>query len=418
VSAAQEVVVTGMGCVTPLGVSALETWDAVVAGKCGIATLPDAFDARLEVRIAGLVTGELNPGEVERKELRRMDRGILLALCAAREALTDAQLLGAAGSAIDRDRVGVAIGSGIGGIHTFTQQDRIYVEKGPGRVSPFFIPMTLANMPAGVVAIHHGLRGPNLCHVTACASGAHAIGESLRLLRAGEADAMVVGATEAAVVDLVIAGFTNMQALSKRNADPQRASRPFDAERDGFVLGEGAAVLVIERAEHARARGAKVRAKLLGYGASADAAHMAAPDPEGGGPLRCMRAALASAGLAPADVDYVNAHATSTPAGDAVEAKALRDAFGAHADRLPVSSTKGATGHLLGAAGALEALLTVRALETGMLPPTLNLDRPDPDCALDHVANQARPARARVALSNSFGFGGVNAALVFGSASP
>jgi len=415
VSAAQEIVVTGVGCVSPLGTSAAETWDAIVAGKGGIAALPEEFDARLEVRIAGLVTGELNPGEVERKELRRMDRAILLALCAAREALADAQLSGRVGSAVDRDRIGVAIGSGIGGIHTLTQQDRIYVEKGPTRISPFFIPMTLANMPAGVVAIHHGLRGPNLCHVTACASGAHAIGESLRLLRAGEADAMVVGATEAAVVDLVIAGFTNMQALSKRNAEPARASRPFDAERDGFVLGEGAAVLVIERAEHARARGAPVRARLLGYGASADAAHMAAPDPESGGALRCMKAALANAGLAPTDVDYVNAHATSTPAGDVVEAKALRDVFGAHTDRLAVSSTKGATGHLLGAAGALEALLTVRSLETGMLPPTLNLDRPDPECMLDHVANKARAARVRVALSNSFGFGGVNAALVFGS---
>jgi 3-oxoacyl-[acyl-carrier-protein] synthase II len=411
-----EIVVSGLGCVSPLGTSAEATWSAIAAGQCGIARLPDEFDERLAVRIAGRVTGELNPGAVEHKELRRMDRAILLALCAAREALADAGLAGAVGSAVDRDRIGVAIGSGIGGIHTFIQNDRVYVEKGPGRVSPFFIPMTLANMPAGVVAIHHGLRGPNLCHVTACASGAHAIGESLRLLRAGEADAMVVGATEAAVVDLVIAGFTNMQALSRRNDAPERASRPFDVDRDGFVLGEGAAVLVLERAEHARARGARVRAKLLGYGASADAAHMAAPDPASGGAMRCMRAALASARLAPSDVDYVNAHATSTPAGDVVEAQALRDAFGAHAERLAVSSTKGATGHLLGAAGALEALLSVRALETGMLPPTLNLDRPDPECALDHVANKARSARARVVLSNSFGFGGVNAALIFGRA--
>jgi len=413
---AQEIVVTGLGCVSPLGVSAEETWSAVVAGQSGIARLPDEFDERLSVRIAGRVTGALNPGDVEHKELRRMDRAILLALCAAREALESARLLGAIGTAVDRDRIGVAIGSGIGGIHTIIQNDRVYVERGPSRVSPFFIPMTLANMPAGVVAIHHGLRGPNLCHVTACASGAHAIGESLRLLRAGEADAMVVGATEAAVVDLVIAGFTNMQALSKRNDEPARASRPFDAARDGFVLSEGAAVLVLERAEHARARGASVRARLLGYGASADAAHMAAPDSDSGGAQRCMRAALASARLAPADVDYVNAHATSTPAGDSVEARALREVFGAHTDRLPVSSTKGATGHLLGAAGALEALLCIRALETGTLPPTLNLDRPDPSFTLDHVANKARPARARVALSNSFGFGGVNAALIFGKA--
>jgi len=408
-----DIVVTGLGCVSPLGVSAGETWDAIAAGKSGITRLPDDFDERLPVRIAGRVTGELNPGAVEHKELRRMDRSILLALCAAREALADAQISGASAAA---DRIGVAIGSGIGGIHTFIQNDRVYVERGPSRVSPFFIPMTLANMAAGVVAIHHGLRGPNLCHVTACASGAHAIGESLRLLRAGEADVMLAGATEAAVVDLVIAGFANMQALSRRNDEPERASRPFDSDRDGFVLGEGAALLVLERAAHARARGARPRAKLLGYGASADAAHMAAPDPASGGAQRCMRAALANAQLAPADVDYVNAHATSTPAGDSVEAKALRDVFGTHADRLPVSSTKGATGHLLGAAGALESLLSIRALETGTLPPTLNLDRPDPDCALDHVANKARSARARVAISNSFGFGGVNAALIFGRA--
>lgn len=411
-----EIAITGLGCVSPLATDAEATWRALVAGQSGITPLPDSFDERLGVRIAGRVTGELNPGAVEHKELRRMDRGILLALCAAREALEDARLLGAIGTAIDRDRIGVAIGSGVGGIQTIVQNDRIYVERGPSRVSPFFIPMTLANMPAGLIAIHHGLRGPNLCHVTACASGAHAIGESLRLLRAGDADAMVVGATEAAVIELVIAGFANMQALSKRNHEPERASRPFDADRDGFVLSEGAAVLVLERADHARARGARLRARVLGYGASSDAAHMAAPDAESGGASRCMRAALANARLAPADVDYVNAHATSTPAGDRVEALALREVFGAHADRLAVSSTKGATGHLLGAAGALEALFAVRALETGMLPPTLNLDRPDAECALDHVANKARSARARVVLSNSFGFGGVNAALIFGSA--
>ena len=413
---APEIVVSGLGCVSPLATNAPATWDAIASGQSGISALPDEFDARLEVRIAGLVRGELNPGPLERKELRRMDRAILLALCAAREALEDARLLGAIGKAVDRDRIGVAIGSGIGGIHTLTEQDRIYVAKGPGRISPFFIPMTLANMPAGMIAIHHGLRGPNLCHVTACASGAHAIGESLRLLRAGDADVMVVGATEAAVVDLVIAGFTNMGALSKRNDSPQRASRPFDLDRDGFVLGEGAAVLVLERADHARARGANARAKLLGYGASADAANMVAPDAESAGALRCMRAALADARLEPAQVDYVNAHATSTPAGDIVEAQALRELFGRHSERLPVSSTKGATGHLLGAAGALEALLSIRALETGMLPPTLNLDRPDPECALDHVTKKPRSTRARVVLSNSFGFGGVNAALIFGRA--
>jgi 3-oxoacyl-[acyl-carrier-protein] synthase II len=273
--------------------------------------------------------------------------------------------------------------------------------------------MTLANMPAGMVAIRHGLRGPNLCHVTACASAAHAIGESLRILERGDADVMVAGGTEAAILPLVVAGFANMQALSRRNDEPARASRPFDRDRDGFVLAEGAALLVLEREAYARARGARVRARLIGYGASADACHMAAPDPSAGGAMRCMRSALADAGRQPAEVDYVNAHATSTPAGDEMEAKALRAVFGAHCERLAVSSTKGATGHLLGAAGGLEALLCVRALETGTLPPTINLESPDPECALDHVAGKAREARARVALSNSFGFGGVNAALLF-----
>jgi 3-oxoacyl-[acyl-carrier-protein] synthase II len=339
-----------------------------------------------------------------------MDRAILLALGAAREALADA---GLARDRFDPDRAGVAIGSGIGGVSTLLENHRVYLERGARRVSPFFIPMTLANMPAGMVAIHHRLRGPNLCHVTACASGAHAIGEALRILERGDADVMLAGGTEAAVNGLVIAGFSSMQALSRRNDEPERASRPFDQDRDGFVLGEGAGVLVLEREDHARARGARIRARLAGYGASADAAHLAAPDAESGGAQRCMQAALRDAGLAPAEVDYVNAHATSTPAGDQAEARSLRQVFGAHADGLPVSSTKGATGHLLGAAGAVEAIFCVRALETGTLPPTVNLERPDPECALDHVIGKARSRRTRVALSNSFGFGGVNAALLF-----
>jgi len=405
------VVVTGLGCVSPLGSGAEASWRAVVAGESGVARLPEDFDPRLAVRIAARVTGPVDPGDLPAKELRRLDRTILLALAAAREALADAGLAG--GDGCDRDRIGVAIGSGIGGVETLLENHRILLESGPRRISPFFIPMTLANMPAGLVAIRHELRGPNLCHVTACASSAHAIGESLRILQRGDADVMVTGGTEAAITPLVVAGFSSMQALSKRNDEPARASRPFDRARDGFVLGEGAAVLVLEREEHARARGARIRARLLGYGATADARHMAAPDPEARGALRCMANALADAGLAPSDVDYVNAHATSTPAGDEMEAKALRSVFGAHVERLAVSSTKGASGHLLGAAGGLEALLCVRALETGTLPPTLNLDDPDPECALDHVAGKARAARVRVALSNSFGFGGVNAALLF-----
>jgi 3-oxoacyl-[acyl-carrier-protein] synthase II len=404
------VVVTGLGCVSPLGSDVVSTWEALVAGRSGVSRLPDDFDPRLPVRIAARVTGAIDAGELPAKELRRLDRAILLALAAAREALADA---GLAPGSFDGDRAGAAIGTGIGGVGTLLENHRALLEAGPRRVSPFFIPMTLANMPAGLVAIKHGLRGPNLCHVTACASGAHALGESLRTLERGDADLMLAGGTEAVITPLVVAGFASMQALSRRNDAPEAASRPFDRGRDGFVLAEGAAVLVLEREAHALARGARVRARLLGYGATADAGQIAAPDPEGSGAVRCIERALADAGLARDAVDYVNAHATSTPAGDEVEAKALRKVFGAHADRLPVSSTKGSTGHLLGAAGALEALLCVRALETGTLPPTLNLDDPDPECALDHVAGKSRAARARVALSNSFGFGGVNAALVF-----
>ncbi len=407
-AASRRVVVTGLGSVTPLGPNAASSWTAALEGTCGIRTLPEA-DARLAARIGAPVAGELDLGELNPKERRRYDRAILLALAAAREAARDASLEGVA----DLDRVGVAIGSGIGGIGTLLENHRTYLEKGPRRVSPFFIPMTLANMPSGVVAIRHGLRGPNLCHVTACASAAHGIGEAARAIRVGDADVMLAGGTEAAMNDLVMAGFASMQALSKRNDAPERASRPFDVDRDGFVLGEGAAVLVLEAEEHARARGARVRAELAGYGASADAAHMAAPDAESGGAIRCMRAALADAGLVPEAVEHVNAHATSTPAGDVVEVESIREVFGGHADRVAVSATKGMTGHLLGAAGAVEAVFTIQALAEGQLPPTINLDRPDPACALDHVDGKARAADVRVALSNSFGFGGVNAALVF-----
>jgi len=410
-AAADGIVVTGLGCVSPLGTDAASTWQALLAGRSGVARLPADFDPRLPVQIAGRVPGPVDPGELPAKELRRLDRAILLALAAAREALADARLV--SGESCDGDRTGVAIGSGIGGIGTLGENQRALLEAGPRRVSPFFIPMTLANMPAGMVAIRHGLRGPNLCHVTACASAAHALGESLRILQRGDADVMVAGGTEAAITPLVVAGFANMQALSRQNEAPARASRPFDRDRDGFVLSEGAAVLVLEREAHARARGARIRARLTGYGASADALHIAAPDPEGTGARRCMQIALADAGLAPDAVDYVNAHATSTPAGDVMEARAVHAVFGAHAERLAVSSTKASTGHLLGAAGALEALLCVLALETGTLPPTINLENPDPECALDHVAGKPRAAKAQVALSNSFGFGGVNAALLF-----
>jgi len=407
------VVVTGIGCVTPLGADVRTTWEGAVAGKPGVCALPDAFDPRLPVRIAAMVQDLGDPGEVSPKELRRMDRVVRMALAAAREALADAALLAREDRQADPTRIGVAVGTGIGGVGTLLASHKALLESGPRRISPFTIPMTLANMPSGMVAIQHGLQGPNLCHVTACATGAHALGESLRTLERGDADVMVAGAAEAAILELVVAGFANMHALSRRNDAPGQASRPFDRDRDGFVLGEGAAILVLEREEHARARGAHIHAYLAGYGASADAAHMAAPDLHSGGAIRCMRAALSDADVGPEDVDFVNAHATSTPAGDRVEALSLHEVFGPLTSNLAVSATKGMTGHLLGAAGALEALLCVRGLEEGLVPPTINLDHPDPECDLDHVSGKARPLAARVALSNSFGFGGVNAALVF-----
>lgn len=409
----RRVVVSGVGCVTPLGLDAAASWTGLLEGRSGVRAI-DGLDERHTARIAAPSPPDLEVSVLSPKEQRRYDRVIVLALAAATEALGDAGLGGGAASGgFDPDRAGVALGSGIGGINTLLDGHENYLKAGPRRITPFLVPMALSNMPAGVTAIHYGLRGPNLCHVTACATGAHAIGEGARIIERGDADLMVVGGAESPIHPLVLAGFARMQALSSRNDDPERASRPFDRERDGFILGEGAGVLILESEEHARARGARIRARLAGYGASGDAAHMAAPDESGRGARLCMQAALADAGLAPDAVDYVNAHATSTPAGDRVEVTALRGIFGAALDSLPVSSTKGATGHLMGAAGAVEAIFSIRALEEQILPPTLNLDDPDPDCALDHVAHKPRPARVRCALSNSFGFGGVNAALLF-----
>jgi len=406
----RRVVVTGLGCVSPLGADAASSFEAAAAGRSGIGALR-RFDATgFPVRFGGEVPGELDLGGVPGKEARRLDRVILLALAAAREAAVDGAL---AASKLDADRAGVAIGSGIGGLGTLQENFRALDARGPARVSPFTIPMAIGNMSSGYVAIRHGLRGPNLCHVAACASGAQAIGESARLIERGDADLMLAGGAEAANTSLGVAAFAAMRALSTRNADPQKASRPFDRDRDGFVMGEGAAVLVLESEEHALARGARIRAEVIGYAATGDAFHMALPSEDGEGAARCMRLALADAGIDPARVDYLNAHATSTPAGDVAEARAIRAVFGRHVERMPVSATKSMTGHLLGASGALEALFCVRALETGILPPTTNLENPDPECALDHVANRARRGQPRIALSNSFGFGGTNAVLAF-----
>jgi len=407
---AQRVVVTGLGCVSPLGGSVSETWDAAIAGQSGAGPI-QAFDTEgYACTVAAEVKGELDLGDVEPKEARRMDRVVKLALHAAREALADSKL------EVDdrnRDRVGVAIGSGIGGLETLTSNQDVLREKGPRRVSPFMIPMSIANMPSGIVSLQHGLRGPNLCHVSACASGAHALGESLHLIRRGEADVMVAGGSEAPIQPLGVAGFAAMKALTTRNDAPELASRPFDRGRDGFLVGEGSSVLVLESLAHARARGARIHAEIVGYAATADAHHMVAPDPDGAGAARCMALAVGNSGLPLEAIDHVNAHATSTPAGDPTEVKALRTVFGAHADRIAVSATKSMTGHLLGAAGALEALFCIKALETGVLPPTINLDDVDEGCELDHVVGSARKQAIGAALSNSFGFGGTNAAVVF-----
>jgi len=407
----RRVVITGLGCVSPLGMDANESWEAALAGRSGVRSIRRFDVSAYPVHFAGQVPREPELPEVPPKEARRLDRVIRLTVASAAEAVR------AAGLQVDdsnRERIGVSIGSGMGGVETLQEAHRLLFSSGPRRISPFSIPMALCNMPAGYVAIRHGLQGPNLCHVAACTSGAHAVGEAARLIERGDADAMLAGGAEAGITEIGIAGFAAMRALSTRNAAPEAASRPFDRDRDGFVMAEGAAVLVLEALEHARARGARPLAEVLGYAANADAANIASPTENAEGAQRCMRLALADAGLGPADVDHLNAHATSTDLGDVSEARAIRAVFGAHAERLAVSATKSMTGHLLGASGALEALFCVRALQSGVLPPTINLERPDPDCELDHVANKARPAGIAVAASNSFGFGGTNATLVFG----
>jgi len=409
----RSVVVTGMGCVTPLGMDVASTWEGAAAGRSGVRPI-ERFDASaFTTTFAGQLPGSVSIDDLPVKEARRLDRVILFALAAAQEAIRASRLEITPESG---NRYGAAIGTGIGGLEILCDNYETLLQSGPRRVSPFVIPMTICNMAAGYVAIRNGLRGPNLCHVSACTSGAHSIGEASRLIERGDADVMVAGGSEAAATRIGLAGFGAMRALSTRNDAPAAASRPFDLDRDGFVIGEGAAVLVLEELEHARARGATIHGELLGYGTTCDAAYVASPAEDGEGAQRCMRLALADAGLTPGEVDYLNAHATSTPAGDPAEATAIRAVFGPHVERVAVSATKSMTGHLLGAAGALEALLCVKALETGILPPTINLERPDPACALDHVANKARHVRARVAISNSFGFGGSNATLVFGRA--
>ena len=404
----RRVAVTGLGTVSPCGPDVPSTWSALLGGRSGVGPIT-AFDASgWPVRIAAEVRGFDPVARFGRHEARRMDRFAALARAAADEAVAHAGL-DLPGPC--PDRVGVYLGTGIGGIGGIVEGARSFFAEGPRGLSPFFLPRVLANMAAAQVAIRWGARGPSLCVDTACAAGAHAIGEAWRAIRAGEADVVLAGGSEAAVTPLAVAGFLVMKALSRRNDDPTRASRPFDADRDGFVIGEGAAVLVLEGWDHAVRRGAHIHAELAGYALTCDAWHLTAPDPDGDGAARCMALALRSAGLAPEEVDCVNAHGTSTPANDVLETRAIRRVFGSHADRLAVSGTKSVTGHLLGAAGALEAAATVLALRDGVVPPTSTLERPDPDCDLDYVPGVARPMSLRAAISNSFGFGGTNACL-------
>jgi 3-oxoacyl-[acyl-carrier-protein] synthase II len=404
----RRVVITGLGAVTPLGLDVEETWAALCAGRSGVGPITRFDTTDFPVTIAGEVKGFDPARYIDKKEVKKMDTFIHYALAAGQMAVADS---GLRVDAVGSERVGVYIGSGIGGLQAIEEWHTVLQQKGPKRITPFFIPMCIINMASGQLAILLGARGPNSAAVTACATGNHCIGDAFRLIQRGDADVMVAGGTEAAVTPLGVAGFAASRALSSRNDDPQRASRPFDKDRDGFVIGEGAGVMVLESLESARKRDAKIYAEIVGYGASADAYHITAPPEDGEGAVRCMRSALADAGAKPEDVGYINAHATSTMA-DAIETRAIKTVFGA-ATKIPVSSTKSMTGHLLGAAGGIEAVFAVLAMHRETLPPTINLATPDPACDLDYIPNTARRSRVDVAMSNSFGFGGVNACLVF-----
>lgn len=403
----RRVVITGMGVVSPLGHDVGTFWTNILAGKCGIGPITRFDTTGYDCRIAGEVRDfDPAPAFPTPKELRRTDRFVHYAVHAGWQALKDS---GLDLDRCDRDRIGAFIGSGIGGLETTGDQHKVLLGKGPGRVSPFMIPMLILNMGTGMFSIYHNLRGPSVATCSACATSTHALGEAWRTIKMGDADAIFAGGAEATIVPLGISGFCAMKALSTRNEDPQRASRPFDLERDGFVMGEGAGVLLLEELEHAKRRGARIIAEFAGYGNTADAHHLTAPSPEGEGAARCMRMALRSAGLNPEDVAYINAHGTSTPQGDVCETQAIKAVFGEHARRVAVSSTKGATGHMLGAAGAVEMALCCKALETGVVPPTINYEKPDPACDLDYVPNTPREMRVSAILNNSFGFGGHNA---------
>lgn len=406
----QRVVITGSGAVTPLGLNVTEFWEGLKAGRSGVGLITRFDTANFEAKIAAEAKGFVPADFMDRKEARRMDRYTQFAVASAKQAWSDA---GLNKDALDAERCGVYFGSGIGGMETFSAEFEVLFQKGPKRVSPFMVPMMIANMAAGTIAIQFNLQGPNMTTVTACSSANNAIGEAFHAIRTGRADLMVTGGAEASVVPIAVAGFNNMQALSTRyNETPEKASRPFDKGRDGFVMGEGGGVLILESLEHARGRGARIYAEVIGYGCAADAYHMVQPPENGEGGARAMVRALKDAGIAPTEVDYINAHGTSTPQGDIAETRAVKSVFGDHAFKLAISSTKSMHGHLLGAAGAVELIASVMAMVEGVLPPTINQEEKDPECDLDYVPNVAREAQVKVAMSNSFGFGGQNATVI------
>lgn len=408
----RRVVITGVGVLSPIGNDREAFWNRLIRGESGIGPVTRFDASNYATQIAGEVK-DFDPLDyMERKEARRMDRFVQFAVAAAKMAMEDAAL---DMEKEDPNRVGIYIGSGIGGLATWEEQHKVLLEKGPRRVSPFFIPMMIANMAAGQVSIMTGAKGPSSAAISACATGTHSVGDAFKIIQRGDADVMIAGGAEATLSPMAFAGFCSARAMSTRNEEPQKASRPFDKERDGFVMGEGAGILILESLEHAEKRGASIIAEVAGYGMSSDAYHLTAPAPEGEGASRAMQQALQDAGLAPEEIDYINAHGTSTDLNDKFETMAIKSAFGEHAKRLAISSNKSMIGHLLGAAGGVEAIATALTIKMGIIPPTINLETPDPDCDLDYVPNKARESQVRAALSNSLGFGGHNAALLFKS---
>ncbi len=406
----RRVVVTGVGMITPVGLDTEKTWEGLINGRSGIGPITYFEDKDIPTQIAGEIHG-FDPAQyIEQKEIKKMDRFIHLAIAASQMAMDDSGLKITSENA---ERVGVMVSAGIGGLPAIERYYKAYLDKGYRKLSPFLIPMLIINEASGQISIRYGAKGPNSAAVTACATGTHSIGDAFKIIQRGDADAMIAGGTESCICPIGVGGFCAMKALSTRNHEPERASRPFDAERDGFVMGEGAGIVILEELEFALKRGARIYAEVIGYGLTGDAYHLTTPAPNGEGAARCMSMAIKDAGISPSEMGYINAHGTSTKYNDEYETMAIKSVFGEHAYKIPVSSTKSMTGHLLGAAGGVEAVITVLAMDRGVIPPTINLEHPDPECDLDYVPNKARKADIEVAMSNSFGFGGTNACLIF-----